>query len=139
RLGAFGRPLCADEVGSLAGRDADQQPPQVVAVVEPGESPLAGAGAEAVERLQGDILFVGHGPGPSGEVLAGAPDHRVEGARPESGWGAAACAARSRVIQWVTEPASCMGHLDRVHTVYRADGENVSPFVGLPQPIPIIV
>ena len=58
-------PRAAHLVGDLAFGDGDQEPPEVVAVVEPGEAALSRGAAEAVEGTQRRILLILGRPGPS--------------------------------------------------------------------------
>jgi len=50
------------EVGDLAHGDDEEQFPQVVAVLKPGELPPLGTAGDAVEDAQGDVLLIGGGP-----------------------------------------------------------------------------
>ena len=48
-----------DQVDGLAHGQDEEEPPEVVAVLEPGELPPLGAAVEAVEGGEGDVLLVG--------------------------------------------------------------------------------
>jgi len=66
--------VVGDLVEGLAGGDDDQQPPQVVAVVELGEPAAGHPLEEAVEGILDDVLLVG-GPAAGGpELVAGQAD-----------------------------------------------------------------
>ena len=45
-------------IDGLAGGQVDEQPPEVVAIVEPGEPALADPLAERLEGAQGQVLLV---------------------------------------------------------------------------------
>jgi hypothetical protein len=56
---ALAPPGAAELVGGLALGEGHQQPPEVVAVVEPGEAAFRGGAAEAVEGAERRVLPVG--------------------------------------------------------------------------------
>src|SRR5262245_23170678 len=59
-------------VHDLARREADQEPPEVVAVIEPGKTAPRRPGAEALEGAQRGVLLVSSGAMPPGGAKAGA-------------------------------------------------------------------
>src|SRR5262249_39772299 len=70
-------------IQSLALGDDHQQPPEVVAIVEPRVSPARRAPYEAVEGVERRVLLVGHGAGSTAQPGARQPDQRLEIAAPE--------------------------------------------------------
>ena len=72
-------------INGLPDGDHDQEPPEVVAIGQPRESPRGGAAAEAVEGAQGRILLILDRPGPprGAESGAGEMDQAIEVALPE--------------------------------------------------------
>ena len=80
---AFLAPLAVGLVDGLALGDDHEQPPQVIAVIEPGITSAGGPADEAVEGAQGGIFLVGHGPGRTAEPVARQPDQGLEIALPE--------------------------------------------------------
>src|SRR5262249_11029588 len=75
--------LAEPELVGLAGRDGDQQPPEVVAVVQLREAILGGAAAEAVEGAQRHVLLVRTAARRAFQFLAGQPDQPLEIALPQ--------------------------------------------------------
>ena len=73
-------PRTAHLVRDLAFGDDDQEPPEVVAVVQPGEAALSRGAAEAVEGTQRRILLILGRPGPSvgAQSGLGQPDQAGE-------------------------------------------------------------
>jgi hypothetical protein len=69
-------------VGGLAFGDGDEDPPEVIAVVQPGKAALGGGAAEAVEGTQRRILLILDGPGPplGTKPVLGQADEAVDGA-----------------------------------------------------------
>jgi hypothetical protein len=66
------------QVDRLAHGQDEQELPQVVAILEPGEQAALGPVVEAVEGAQHDILLVGHGPGSIPQPDAGQRDQPLE-------------------------------------------------------------
>src|SRR5579871_4671013 len=75
--------LVTAQMGRLAKRQDDQQPPQVLAVVHVRKAAGFGAAAEAIEGAQRDIFFVGGGAGGAAELLSRQPDQTTEIALPQ--------------------------------------------------------
>src|SRR5262249_2985803 len=70
--------LVAAQPAGLAGRQRNEQSPQVVAVVQPGEPALLAAGGEAGEGAEGRVPLVGGPPRRVLESRARQPDEAVE-------------------------------------------------------------
>src|SRR5262249_47256115 len=71
------------ELVSLARGDGDQEPPEVVTVVQLREATMPGPPAEAIEGAQGHVLFVRAAARQAVQFLASQPDESLEIALPE--------------------------------------------------------
>src|SRR5262249_26332458 len=80
---SLGGLLAAHQVQRLLGRHGDEQPPQVVAVVELREAVALSIAAKAVEGADGDILRIGCAAEKVLQALAGQHDELLEIALPE--------------------------------------------------------
>ena len=49
-------------IGGFAGREHDEDLPQVLAIVEPRKATVGGAGAKAVKGVQHDVVFIFDAP-----------------------------------------------------------------------------
>ena len=75
--------LGLDQIDRFARRDRQQQRPQAVAVGELRKAAGLGALAEAVERAQGNVLFVGGATPGAAQLAAGQTHHLAEIALPQ--------------------------------------------------------
>src|SRR5262249_19584668 len=82
-LGALVPLLVPTQVPGLPRREDDQELPETIAVVEPGEPALSGATAEAIKRAERDVFFVGHAALGPLELLARQPHQALEVALPQ--------------------------------------------------------
>jgi hypothetical protein len=76
-------PLALDLIQGLSLGDDHQEPPEVVAVGEPGAAAAGRASAEAVEGAEGRVLLVGDGSRRVAEPQPREPDEAVEVVPPQ--------------------------------------------------------